>query len=156
MRRAVSLAHKGEWPGGRFVAEVTLPFEERNQPRVEMTDDQGRVFMLDMEKAVRLNDGDGLVLEDGGVIRVAAALEAIADINCADAQELARFAWHLGNRHILVEVLDEGTLRIRDEAATIEILQGIGATITRYMAPFSPEAGAYSSSGGGQGYTHDH
>ncbi len=156
MRRAVSVAQKGEWPGGRFVAEVTLPFSERSRPRVEMTDDQGRTFLLDIEKNVRLNDGDGLVLDDGGVIRVAAAPEAIVDINCADAVELAHFAWHLGNRHILVEVLDEGTLRIREESAVVEMLQGLGATVTRYMGPFSPEAGGNSGNGNGQGYTHDH
>jgi len=157
MRRVISVSQRGDWPGGRFVAAVTLPFEARHKRRLKMTDDQGLSFLLDLEKATQLNDGDGLVLEDGGVIRVHAAPEAIADINCATPIELARLAWHIGNRHTPIEVLDEGTLRIRDDHVMIDMLRGLGASITRHTAPFAPESGAYSkSSGGGHGNSHSH
>ena len=158
MRRAVSVAQKGEWSGGRSVAEITLSYDDRHKRRVKMTDDQGLSFLLDLEKATRLKDGDGLVLEDGGVIRVAAAPEAVADINCVNPIELARLAWHIGNRHTPVEVLDEGTLRIRNDHVMIEMLRGLGATVTCLTAPFTPESGAYSGGGGHQkqGHSHEH
>jgi len=158
MRRAVSVAQKGEWSEGGFVAEITLPYDERHKRRVKMTDDQGLPFMLDLEKAARLKDGDGLVLEDGGVIRIAAAPEAVADIACENSMELARLAWHIGNRHTPVEVLDERTLRIRNDHVMIEMLRGLGASITCHTAPFAPESGAYSSNVEGHraGHSHDH
>ena len=158
MRRAVSVSQRGEWPGGRSVAEVTLPFDDRHKRRVKLTDDQGLSFMLDLEKATQLNDGDGLVLEDGGVIRVKAAEEPVADIHCAKPLQMARLAWHIGNRHTPVEVLDEGTLRIRQDHVMIDMLKGLGADIALRNAPFAPESGAYSANytRGSHGHGHSH
>lgn len=101
-----------------------------------------------------LNHGDGLMLEDGGVVRVIAAAEDVADIGCADAVHLARVAWHLGNRHLPLQVVDNRTLRIAWDHVIAEMVERLGASVTRKIQPFQPEGGAYS--GGGNGHTHAH
>src|SRR5262249_9636391 len=101
-----------------------------------------------------LREGDGLVLEDGGIVAVHAKPEAVCEVRCASAEELARIAWHLGNRHLPVEVL-AAALRIRDDHVIVAMLEGLGAAVTRTHAPFTPEGGAYDQ-GPGQGHAHAH
>jgi urease accessory protein len=136
------------------VCEVTLAFDERHRRRLRMTDDAGEPFLLDLAKAVVLADGDGLALDGNGYIRVRAAAEPVADVAAATAAETARLAWHIGNRHTPVQVLADGTLRIRDDHVLVAMLEGLGATVTRHVASFTPEPGAYAASGDGNGHDH--
>lgn len=129
------------------VASVTLAADERHRRRIRMVDDDGRDFLLDLAKATHLKDGDGLVLEHGGIIVVRAADEEVVDIACADSAELARLAWHVGNRHTPVQFLPEGGLRIAADPVLIAMLEGLGAAVTRRRAPFQPEPGAYDPHG---------
>ena len=96
-----------------------------------------------------------------------AAVEPVADLRCDDLVETARMAWHVGNRHIPVEVLEDGTLRIRDDHVIVQMAERLGAHVTRLRAPFAPEPGAYAEAsvahshdtpdaGDGHGHTHDH
>lgn len=126
-------------------------------------DDGGADFLLDLDEAARLEDGDGLVLDGGGVIEVAAAPERVIDISCASASEAARVAWHLGNRHTPVQILDRGGLRIRDDHVLMGMVKSLGAIAVRRTAPFQPEPGAYAAESGhghghghGNGHGHDH
>lgn len=154
MQRAIDVKPSGHWtPTGE--RSVTLPFDERHRRRIRMTDDQGAAFLLDLADARLLADGDGLVLEDGGVIAVRAAPEPVADIECADAVTAARIAWHIGNRHTPMQVLADGRLRIHDDHVMVHMVEGLGARVTRRRAPFEPEGGAYAS-GHSQGHGHDH
>ena len=166
MLRAINVKPSGSWDESP-AATVTLAFDERHRRRIRMTDDDGRPFLLDLADAVLLGDGDGLELEDGGVIAVKAAVEPVADIHCADAETAARIAWHIGNRHTPLQVLAGGVLRIRDDHVLVAMVEGLGAVVTRATAPFAPEGGAYASSQGqghgnghghnhGQGHHHDH
>ena len=153
MRRAVGITPSGEWEAGTEIASVTLPFDDRHRRRIKLTDDYGEYFLLDLAEATRLSDGDGLVLEEGDVLAVKAAEEDVLDIRCSVAKETARIAWHLGNRHTPVQVLIDGSLRIRFDHVLEEMAQGLGAETSRLSAPFEPEAGAYA---GGQSHEHSH
>jgi len=82
------------------------------------------------------------VLEDGSIVRVDGKPEQLVEISAANAQELARLAWHLGNRHTDVEIAGD-KLRIRRDHVLEAMLRGLGATLTELEAPFHPEAGAY-------------
>jgi urease accessory protein len=150
MRRAITLKRAGSWTG-ESSATVTLPFEDRHRRRIRMTDDAGGYFLLDLPDAVRLADGDALILDQGGMIVVRAALERVADLHCKDTADALRLAWHIGNRHTPVQVLPDGVLRIADDHVLVAMAQGLGASITQHMAPFQPEGGAYAT---GHGHAH--
>ena len=115
-----------------------------------MIDDAGAAFLLDLAAPAVLADGDGLALAGGGVVRVRAALEAVADITPLSLAEGLRLAWHVGNRHAPIEVLPGGTFRILDDHVLVDLLARLGASVVRRKAAFAPEAGAYASHG------HDH
>lgn len=109
-----------------------------------MTDDLGQPFMLDLEHATILADGDGLIVDGGGTIRVCALAEAVLEVRAATPDVTARLAWHLGNRHTPVQILADGALRLRDDRVIAALLDRLGATVSRCRAPFDPEPGAYA------------
>lgn len=123
---------------------VTLTYDQRYRRRIRMCDDAGEAFMLDLDRPRLLADGDGLVLAEGGVVRVCAGEEPVIDVPVKTAAEAARLAWHLGNRHTPVQILDDGTLRVRDDPVIAAMLSGLGAGVTCRRASFIPEAGAYA------------
>ena len=149
LARATAVASANDWPAERQRATVTLDYDGRYRRRIRLVTDAGEPFLLDLPQAVRLGEGDGLALEDGGYVRVVSAAEPVADLNCRNPSETARVAWHVGNRHIPVQVLPDGTLRIRDDHVIVEMARRLGARIHRRQAPFSPEPGAYAARGDG-------
>ena len=88
-------------------------------------------------------DGDGLELEGGGYICVRAAAESVFEITAREPADLLRIAWHLGNRHLPVQIAGEG-LRIRPDHVIAEMVTGLGGRVTELEAPFDPESGAYT------------
>jgi urease accessory protein len=157
MRRAQSILPHGSWDKARAVADVELVFHDRYRRRITLCDLKGVKFLLDLARPAVLRDGDGLLLDDGGVIAVRAANEAVADIRAETPAALARLAWHIGNRHTPVQVLQDGRLRIHDDAVLVEMIKGLHGSVTRHMAAFSPEAGAYAPQHAIQGHHHhDH
>ncbi|HEX5958619.1 MAG TPA: urease accessory protein UreE, partial [Hyphomicrobiaceae bacterium] len=110
---------------------------------IVLTGERGTIFLLDLPQAVALRDGDGLVLEDGSVIRVTGKPEPLIEIAAASAHELARLAWHIGNRHTDMQVVGD-KLRIRRDHVLEAMLRGLGAQLTPIDAPFDPEPGAYA------------
>ena len=91
--------------------------------------------------------------ENGFIIEIQSAIEAVLDIECQDTEHAARVAWHIGNRHIPLQVLKNGHLRIGADHVLAEMLKGLGAKVMDVQSEFSPESGAYAS--GGHGH-HDH
>ena len=153
MRRATAVRPSGSWETGDRVATVTLGFDDRHRRRIRLTDDAGADFLLDLAEAATLLEGDGLALEGGGVIAVRAADEDVIDVRAAPAL-LARLAWHLGNRHLPV-AFGPDHLRIRADHVIVDMLEGLGATVERRRAPFTPEPGAYAQRDG-HDHHHDH
>jgi urease accessory protein len=154
MRRATKVLPPGSWRD--TVATVSLTYDDRYRRRTKLTDNAGAAFLLDLEKPRVLQHGEGLALEGGGVIAVVAADEPIADIHTHSVAQTARIAWHIGNRHIPLQVLRDGALRIRDDHVLVEMIEGLGAHAHRGLAPFSPEGGAYSEEAKAHGHHHPH
>jgi urease accessory protein len=151
MIRARDVKGPGTWNEGEAIDQVVLDADERHRRRVALTGTGGTAFLLDLPHATVLRDGDGLVLEDGTIVRVTGRAEPLIEIAAADAHALARLAWHLGNRHTDVQVIGE-RLRIRRDHVLEEMLARLGAKLTPVEAPFQPEHGAYA---GGHGHGHD-
>ena len=150
MRRLVEAAPAGQWSSGETAGSITLAFDDRRRRRLRLLTDQGEPVLLDLAKPRPLAEGDGLGFEDGGWLVVHAADEDVLEIAPGDGHHLARLAWHLGNRHLLTEILAE-RLRIRYDHVIEDMLRGLGARLTRRRAPFQPEGGAY----GGHHHHHD-
>jgi urease accessory protein len=144
MRRAIAVHRRGHWPQELAVDRVTLAFLDRHRRRIRLVAASGEAFLLDLPRAQRLANGDGLELDDGGYLRVEAAPEKVIEISAADRETLLRIAWHLGNRHLPLQVAGEN-LRIRDDHVVAEMVVGLGGRIARLDAPFDPEIGAYAA-----------
>ena len=142
MQHAVRHHAKGDWPAAAATDSLTLSYDDRHRRRIRLTTDAGADVLLDLPKAVPIADGDGVALADGGWLAVRAAPEPLIEITCATPQELARIAWHLGNRHLPAEVRAE-SIRIRPDHVIVEMLNGLGAATREIEAPFQPEGGAY-------------
>jgi urease accessory protein len=150
--RATLVRCASEISSDRVIDRVVLDADERHRRRITLTGERGTTFLLDLPHATALRDGDGLVLEDGSIVRVAGKPEALVEIMATSPQELARLAWHIGNRHTDVQIVGD-KLRIRRDHVLEEMLHGLGARLTPIEAPFDPEHGAY---GHGHQHHHDH
>ncbi len=144
MKRASQTRSAGCWDAKAAIDRVVLDAGERHRRRVVLTGERGTVFLLDLPQAVALRDGDGLVLDDGSVIRVTGKPEPLIEIAARTPHELARLAWHIGNRHTDMQVAGD-RLRIRRDHVLEAMLRGLGAQLTPIDAPFDPEAGAYAA-----------
>jgi urease accessory protein len=142
MKRASEVKAAGLWRETVAIDRVVLDADERFRRRMLMTGERGTTFLLDLPKPTALHDGDGLVLDDGSIVRVAGKPEPLIEVTAASADELARVAWHLGNRHTEVQIIAD-KLRIRRDHVLEAMLRGLGARLTEIEAPFEPESGAY-------------
>jgi len=142
MRSAFAIVPAGQWDRKFAVDQVTLDSNERHRRRVVLTAERGLAFLLDLPHATVLRDGDGLVLDDGAIVRVAGKLESLVEISAASMRDLVRIAWHIGNRHVDVQIVGD-KLRIQRDHVLEEMLHGLGAQLTHIDAPFEPESGAY-------------
>jgi len=154
MKHAREVKPAGHWNAADAVDSVTLDAHERHRRRVVLSGERGTRFLLDLPQAVALRDGDGLVLDDGAIVRIVGRREPLVEITATDARELARLAWHVGNRHIDVQVVGD-RLRIRRDHVIEDMLRGLGARLTPVEAPFDPEPGAYEHQHG-HSHHHDH
>jgi urease accessory protein len=143
MRRAIAVHPRGGWPEDRLVDTVTLAYLDRHRRRIRLVADSGATFLLDLPRATHLAEGDGLELNTGGYLRVGAAAEPVLEIAAADRASLLRIAWHLGNRHLPLQVVGD-RLRIQADHVIAEMVSGLGGRITALEAPFDPEFGAYA------------
>ena len=130
--------------------ELVLPFDLRIRSRLRTRLASGEEAVLRTERGAVLRGGDCLHSEDGRVVRVTAAAENVMHVVCTNQFELTRAAYHLGNRHVPVEI-GNGYLRIAADHVLLDMLLGLGARVEELEAPFEPESGAY---GGGHGH-HD-
>lgn len=143
---ARTLLRKGQW-AGPAAALVTLSYDERLIRRKRLETSAGGL-MVDLNETLSLDPGDALRCEDGRLVEVAAADEPIVEVR----GDLARLAWHIGNRHTPCQIGPDH-LAIRKDHVLEAMLAQLGATLTRVMAPFRPEGGAY---GHGRTFGHDH
>lgn len=127
-------------------ATLTLPFDSRRKSRLRTRLDDGRDVGLFLARGSVLRHGDRLRTTSGLVVEVRAAPEAVSTARTDDALLLARAAYHLGNRHVALQ-LDPGWLRYLHDHVLDKMVRELGLEVVCEQAPFEPEVGAY---GGGQ------
>jgi urease accessory protein len=130
---------------------LTLAYEARCKSRLAATLDDGEAVALVLPRGTVLVHGDVLVADDGGLVRVVAANEAVLVARAPDALTLTRAAYHLGNRHTPVEV-GADYLKLEADPVLETMLTRLGARVEAASLPFQPETGAY---GGGHRHGHD-
>jgi urease accessory protein len=151
--RVTEIHPAGKWNREAAKDNVLIDYDRRHRRRILMTTEGGAEMLLDMPQAVRLRHGDGLRLENGSFVRVDARGEELLDIHAHDSHELVRIAWHLGNRHLPVQLLD-GHIRIRADHVIEDMVVKLGGHVAHVVAPFDPEEGAYAA--GGHDHHHHH
>lgn len=135
---------------------VLLDSTERHRRRATMTCVRGLEFLLDLPEAIMLRTGDAIMLDDGRLIEVLGKPEPLAEIRCASPRELANVSWHLGNRHLPVQIFDN-RIRIRRDHVIEDMVRGLGAKVALIEAAFDPEGGAYAQpEHGHEHHDHDH
>lgn len=150
MKRITEIKPAAAWDPQAASDFIVLDAQDRHRRRVVFVGEHGATYLLDLPRPAQLRDGDGLLLEDGSLVRVTGKAEALVEIAAASPHDLARIAWHLGNRHTEVQIAGE-KLRIRRDHVLEEMLVGLGASLSYLVAPFDPETGAY----GHNGHAHD-
>lgn len=130
---------------------LTLAFDARCKSRLAATLDSGEEVALLLPRGTVLRDGDVLVADDGGLVRVVAAPESVLYVRAKDVLTLTRAAYHLGNRHTPVEV-GADYLKLEYDPVLADMLKRLGASVDQVEMPFQPETGAY---GGGHRHGHD-
>jgi urease accessory protein len=128
----------------QVVGRVSLAFEHRQKSRQRAKLDSGEEIGLVMPRGEILRGGDRVLASDGRVFEVVSAPEKLLHIESAS---LARIAYHLGNRHVPVQ-LGDGFLRIAQDHVLEEMLRRLGARVSYVEAPFEPEGGAYHAKSG--------
>ncbi len=136
---------------------VVMTYDERMLRRKRLITASGAAFLVDLPETVSLDPGDALELADGRLVQVAAADEALMEVQ----GDLPRLAWHIGNRHAPCQVKGD-RLVIKADRVMRQMLAGLGAVVTDVTAPFFPEGGAYGmgrtlghSHGDGAGHAHE-
>lgn len=132
--------YAGEQPATEI---LRLDFERRSKSRLRARLVSGEEIGLFLPRGTLLRGGNRLLGNDGRVVAVEAAAERLIEVRAANPRELARAAYHLGNRHVAVEIGPDW-LRLQDDHVLADMLRGLGAAITSLTAPFEPEAGAYA------------
>jgi urease accessory protein len=134
---------------------LVLPFGERSKSRLRATLDNGEEAGLFLERGSVLRHGDLLLADDGRVIEVRAAPETVSTVHAADGLQLARASYHLGNRHVALQI-GAGWLRYQHDHVLDDMIRGFGLEVVIEQLPFEPEGGAYVAASHAHSHTHSH
>ena len=138
---------------------LTLVKDQREKSRLKVTLDNGEEGGLFFAKGTTFQNGDLIISTDGEtLVEIKAASETVSSVRCDDPLMLAKACYHLGNRHIALQI-NLGELRYQHDHVLDEMVRGLGLEVLTEQAPFEPESGAYS--GGGHhhhsdDHSHDH
>jgi urease accessory protein len=135
----------------RYIDSVVLNSEQRRLQTGHFTGVNGTYIGAMLPELVLLRNGDALELDDGSLVDVVIEPEPLVEIRASDLTHLARLAWHLGDRHVPVQIFPN-RLRMRPDGALETMLKALGARLTPIEAPFDPEGGAYAQ----HVHAHDH
>jgi len=138
--RVIAATHRHDRP---IADTVILDYAHRSAQQTVVTGVKGTAFTIDLHAPVRLRTDDLLELADGRLIEVVAAPEPLIEARATDVAALARLAWHLGDRHIPVQVLPN-RIRAQRDPAVESLLSSLGVKVAQIEAPFEPEGGAYA------------
>ena len=122
---------------------LTLPFEKRQKSRLRVTLDDNQEAALMLERGSILRHGDFLCADNGLIVEICAADEEVAVISTKDNFLFARACYHLGNRHVPLQI-EENCLRFIRDHVLEEMVKSLGLSVKHELSPFEPEGGAYS------------
>ena len=139
MRRTAGIIRKPDIDASKVGDRVILDAGDRQRRRIVLTGEKWTQVLLDLNKPVALRDGDGLLLDDGSIMLVGGQTEPLLEITPSSPRDFVRLAWHLGNRHTDVQIVED-RIRIRHDHVLEDMLRGLGATVMPLQAAFDPEA----------------
>ncbi len=145
----------GDRSGPERDATLSLTIDQRIKSRMRVRLDDGRDAGLLLPRGYILRDGDVLVSEDGLRVGIVAADEPVSTIYSSDSHLLARACYHLGNRHVPLQITP-GWVRYQHDHVLDDMVAGLGLQVTSENAPFEPEAGAYGGHSHGHAHHHAH
>jgi urease accessory protein len=134
-------------------AVLTLSYDERRRSRLLATMDDGREVALMLPRGTILRHGDRLRGDGGLVVEVRAAAESLSIAATSDQHQLTRAAYHLGNRHVALEI-GAGWVAYAHDHVLDDMVRGLGLDVSSRVAPFEPEAGAFQHDAGGGEHAH--
>ena len=148
-------------PGGRGLARtlleraavLCLDWDTRSRSRFGARDSRGRELAVFLPRGSVLRDGDALVGADGSLLRVQAAAQPVLQVRADDALTLLRAAYHLGNRHVPLQIGPD-LLQLEPDPVLADMLRRMGLEVGETLAAFEPEAGAYNGRHGGHHHGH--
>lgn len=149
------LAQRASPESGPVAAQLVLPFALRNRSRLRTALASGEEVGLMLSRGTILRGGDRLLAEDGRIIEVIAAAETVSLVRSSDLASLCRAAYHLGNRHVALQVGSGWVCYLHDHVLD-DMVRGLGLAVSVEEAPFEPEAGAYGSASHSLLRAHDH
>ena len=155
MQTASSITRKAAVKVEKIVDSVSLDHEGRHRRRIVLKGEKGLEFLLDLDKATVLNDGDAVKLEDGSLVLIKAAPQTLLEVRAENPLRLLKTAWHIGNRHTPCEITVDA-LYLEDDHVLAEMIRGLGCSTLIVSRPFQPERGAYDDHGHAHGHSHDH
>ena len=150
MLRVVRVVSSAQSERARHIDSVMLGPEQRRLQSAHLTGVKGTHIGLMLPEPVMLRMGDAFELDDGSLVDIVVEPEPLIEVRGNDLTHLARLAWHLGDRHVPVQILTN-RLRLRRDGALEAMLAALGARLTPIEAPFDPEGGAYTTH-----VAHDH
>jgi len=130
---------------GTTTVTLTLPLERRTRARMRVTLDNGISAGIFLDRGPILRHGDLIASDAGDIVKIQAAAEPVSTVRCDDALSLARASYHLGNRHVPLQI-GSTFVRYQHDHVLDSMIRGLGLAVTIESAPFEPEPGAY---GGG-------
>lgn len=155
MNRAIAMVRRPAVKDDKVADEVVLDHRARYGRSFTFTTAGGLRIVLDLDKAALLDDGDAVKLEDGRLVRVRAAAEDLLEVTSPSPARLLKAAWHLGGRHVPVEIA-EGAVYVARDGAVAELVRGLGAALQEVRRPFRPEKGAFEAAEAHAHGHHDH
>jgi len=132
---------------------LTLTFDQRIKSRLKVELDNGEAAGLFLPRGSVLLQGQKILADSGEVVEIRAADEAVSTVRVDDPLLLARACYHLGNRHVALQI-EPGFIRYQHDHVLDDMLRGLGLGVESERAPFEPEAGAYD--GGRHSHSHGH
>jgi urease accessory protein len=141
-------------PCTEAAATLTLPWTQRIKSRQRALLDNGEEAGLFLERGIILRGGDVLSSADGFTVQIQAARETLSTVHCDDPLQLARLCYHLGNRHVDLQISTNQLCYPHDHVLD-EMIRGLGFSPVMQQAPFEPESGAYGDGGHNHGHHHE-
>lgn len=144
MLECFELAETKKQPGEEAAVTLSLTFAQRQKSRAKAASESGREVAWFLPRGHVLADGDCLKAQDGSLVCIIAAAETVSEVSCDNPLLLSRAAYHLGNRHVPLQI-DAGRLRYQHDHVLDAMLTGLGLRVDCVQQPFHPEPGAYHS-----------